>query len=271
MEFLKSKLMNLRKLLLSAGKAMLLATFILFAGRAFSQEPDSVKPVINFKGSVTVTNNGFSFIPSFSLGKPAAILDLSVGGKRLSFEPQFRYSLEGRPWSFIFIWRYKLVKADKFQLTLGTHLPALNFGTVTVEKDSVTQEMIRTQRYFPVFEVSPNYAITKDINLSLFYLYGHGAKEATTKNTHYLSFRAYFSNLRLSKQFYLGFYPQLFYLKVDDTDGFYVASSLTLAKKNFPLSFSTLVNKAIQSDVDGKDFDWNVSLVYSFGSNLKKL
>jgi len=38
----------------------------------------------------------------FTLGKPAAIFDLSVGNERLAFEPQFRFSLEGKPWSFIF-------------------------------------------------------------------------------------------------------------------------------------------------------------------------
>lgn len=245
-------------------KAILFLILLHFAFYSFSQEADSTQQrTIHFKGSASVTNNGFSFIPSFSLGDPAAIVDLSVGGKRFSFEPQFRYALEGRPWSFIFIWRYKLIKTDQFQLTLGTHLPALSFSTATVEKDGVPEEVIQTLRFFPVFEVSPNYSIAEHINVSLFYLYGRGAKEIATKNTHFLSLRAYFSDIRLTKQLYLKFYPQFFYLGGDDKDGFYVASSLTLAKRGFPLSISTLVNKPIQTDIAGKDPDWNVSLVYS--------
>lgn len=252
-------------------KAVLFLAFLHLAAYTSAQETDSTKHSIHFNGSVSVTNNGFSFIPSFSLGDPAAIVDLSVGGKRFSFEPQFRYALEGRPWSFIFIWRYKLVKTDQFQFTLGTHLPALNFSTVTVEKNGVMEEVIESRRFFPVIEVLPNYSIAENINVSLYYLYGRGAKEVATKNTHFLSLRAYFSDIGLTKQLYLKFFPQFFYLRGDDDDGFYVASGLTLAKRGFPLSISTLMNKPIQTDIAGTDFEWNVSLVYSFGGNYSKL
>ena len=68
---------------------------------SFSQKNDSTNVPGHFGGAVTVTNNGISFIPNFSLGKPAAIFDLSIG-RRLSFEPQFRFALEGKPWSFLF-------------------------------------------------------------------------------------------------------------------------------------------------------------------------
>ena len=78
---------------------------------------------------MTVTNNGISFIPSFNLGKPAAIFDLTMGGKKLSFEPQFRFALEGKPWSILFWWRYKLLNTDKFQIGLGAH-PALSFSGI---------------------------------------------------------------------------------------------------------------------------------------------
>lgn len=156
--------------------------FILLAQFSFTQTIDRKEKRLNIKGAIGVTNNGFSFIPSFSLGKPAVIVNLSVDkGKRFSFEPEFRYALEGKPWSFIFIWRYKLIKKERFQVTLGTHLPALNFRTVLVEKNGVKQELIQSQRFFPVFELSPNYTIAKDINLGMFYLYGRGVEVDATK------------------------------------------------------------------------------------------
>jgi len=36
-----------------------------------------------------------------------------------------------------------------------------------------------------------------------------------------------------------------------------------VAKKNFPLSISAIINKTINSDITGsKNFVWNVSLIY---------
>lgn len=242
----------------------LILTFLHLSFCAFSQEKDSTKRILNFRGTASITNNGFSFIPSFSLGKPATIVTLSAGGKRFSFEPEFRYSLEGKPWSFIFIWRYKLIKADKFQFTVGTHLPALNFRTISVVKDSIAQDIIQSQRFFPVLELSPNFMISKSVSVGMFYLYGRGAKEVAAKNTHFLSLRCNFSNIPIVKQWYFRFSPQVFYLAQDAKDGFYVASGLTLARRNFPLSISSLMNKPIQTDIAGKKIDWNISLVYSF-------
>lgn len=60
-----------------------------------AQDGDTPERVYHFNGTVSVTNNGFSFIPLFSLGKPAAVVNLSVGGNRFSFDPQFRFDLDG--------------------------------------------------------------------------------------------------------------------------------------------------------------------------------
>ena len=75
--------------------AVLFLMFWLSALTAFAQEKDSAQHLLNFRGSVSVTNNGFSLVPTFTLGKPALVTILSVSGKRrLSFEPEFRYSDE---------------------------------------------------------------------------------------------------------------------------------------------------------------------------------
>lgn len=94
-----------------------------------SQAQDSTtKKKEDFKmgGTISVTNNGISLLPTFTLGKPAAIFDLSLAGKRFSFEPQFRFALEGKPWSMIFWWRYKVVNSSRFLLKVGAH-PAIAF------------------------------------------------------------------------------------------------------------------------------------------------
>jgi hypothetical protein len=246
---------------------LLVIAFLHFTYYSFSQNTDSTKHIINFKTVVSVTNNGFSFIPSFSLGKPAAIVNLAIGGKKFSFEPELRFSLEGKPWSFIFIWRYKLIAANKFQFTVGAHVPALTYRTVSVEKNGVKQDLIQTQRFL-AYELMPNYNFTKKISTGMVYLYGHGIEKDAAQNTHFISLRSSFSNIKLSNQYYLKFNPQVFYLNTDKKEGFYASAGLTLAKQHFPLSIATMVNKPLKTDIAGKVFDWNVSLIYSLSKNF---
>src|SRR5262245_46043358 len=102
---------------------------------AFSQIPDSTKGAESgldslqkanskktfLSGAVSVTNNGISLIPTFSLDKPAAIFDMSVRRNKFSFDPEFAFSLhDGKPWYFLFWFRYKIVNTEKFRFTAGT-------------------------------------------------------------------------------------------------------------------------------------------------------
>jgi hypothetical protein len=58
--------------------------------------------------------------------------------------------------------------------------------------------------------------------------------------------------------------PQIYYLKTDDKDGFYLASTLTLAKNGLPLTLSSTLNKILKSSIPSDDFVWNLSLVYNY-------
>lgn len=169
-------------------KTVLLSSLLLLACCAVAQKSDSTRRIINFRGAVSVTNNGFSLVPTFTLGKPALVAIFGVSGqKRLSFEPEFRYSLEDfKPWSFIFIWRYKLVRKEKFQFSLGTHLPALNFITPRAVIDSMEENIIKARRFFPVFEAIPNYRFGNNFTLGMYAQYGKGL-EKEVANDIYLS------------------------------------------------------------------------------------
>ncbi len=219
-----------------------------------------------FRSALSVTQNGFSFIPSFSLGKPAIIFEPSIGNKRLSFEPQFRFALEGKPWSFIFIYKYKLVNRGKFSLQVGGHIPALIFSTQTVVRNGATEDVIVSQRFLAA-ELVPNYALSKSVSIGMYLLRGHGFDKGGIQDSYYAGLRSTITNLNITKRIFFKLNPQVYYLKTDDKDGVYVTNTLTLAMRNFPLSISNIVNKAIQTDIPGKDFDWNVSLVYSFDKN----
>jgi hypothetical protein len=245
---------------------LLFFSLSLVSQSAFSQQVDSVKSEKHFGGTVTVTNNGISLLPSFSLGRPAAVFDLNVGNKKLTFEPQFRFGLDGKPWSFIFWWRYKLIQHEKFKLSVGAH-PSFVFKPTTIIVNGVDDDTFYVQRYLAT-EISPNYFITKNITVGVYYLHSTGLDKGAIQETNFITINANFNNIKLSDDFYMKFNPQIFYLKMDKPDGFYATATLTILKKNFPLSIQSIVNKAIETMIPAKsNFVWNVSLIYSFNKN----
>ena len=244
--------------------------FLVLTHFSFSQKMDSTKNITHFSGSASVTNNGISIVPSFSLGKPAAIFIGSIGKNRLSFEPDLRFSLAGKPWSFLFWGRYKIVTNKKFQLNAGGHL-GLNFKTAVLPINGDSSEVTVERRYL-AGELFPRYLITKNISIGIYYLYSHGLDAGTIGNTHFITLNTNFSNIKITDQFFINVNPQLYYLKLDAQDGYYFTSTFTVLKKNFPLSVSAIINKEINSNITGsKNFLWNVSLVYTFNKKYVKL
>jgi hypothetical protein len=202
------------------------------------------------------------------LGKPATILNLTIGGKRTSFEPELRFSLEGKPWSFLFWLRHKVILRPNYQLSVGIH-PGFNFRYEDAVIKGVESNYIVTRRYLTE-ELNQNFVLNKQVSMSLYYMYGRGIDVGTTKHTHYLSLRAAFLNLKITKDIMVRLNPQFFYLKTDDKDGFFAAASLGIMKKNWPISIGAMINQKIKSTIVTKDFNWNVGLNYVFGGKFKK-
>lgn len=247
-------------------KRSLLSLILISTSLAcFSQNNDSTKIIQHFSGTASVTNNGISLVPSFSLGKPAALFLLSLGGERFSIDPDIRFALNGKPWTFLFWARYKLFKEGRFRMNTGAHL-GLNFRTNTLPVNRVPTETLVVRRYL-AGELAPNYFIAKSISIGAYYLYSRGIDAGAVKNTHFITLNSNFSRIPIAKQFYLRVSPQLFYLNQDGATGQYFTSTFTLAKNNFPLSVSSIINKSIRTTIPGKDFIWNMSLVYSFNRN----
>jgi hypothetical protein len=160
------------------------------------------------------------------------------------------------------------VKKEKFEFIVGTHAPAINFKSATVAENGIEKDVIKARRFYPALELLPVYQIKKDITLSMYFLYGKGMEQEVSSNNYFLSVRPDFNNIPLTKQVYLRLNPQFYYLKINDLDGFYAAGSFTLAHRKLPLSISTMMNKKLKSDIDTKDFEWNVGLTYAFGKEF---
>lgn len=242
-----------------------IAILLLFSLFSFSQKADSIKTISHFGGTITATQNGISLIPSFSLGRPALMFDLNLGGKKLTFEPFFRFGTDAKPWSFIFWGRYKLVTGKEFKMSIGAH-PAFVFRTVTDTLNGIATDVVQTNRYVAA-DITPTYFISKSISLGIYYLYSHGLGKTAVQNTHFLTFSSNFSDIKIARGFFIKYNPQIYYLNQDGKEGFYYTQSLSLGMKNYPLSVQTILNKVLHTGIPGSDFVWNVSLIYSFNKN----
>lgn len=251
-------------------KLLFTISILIFAIFTQAQTADSsTQKTSIFSGAVTLTTKGLSTFPNLTLGKPAAIFNLSMGGEKFRFEPVFRFALEGKPWSFIFWCRYELMKTEKFQFKLGAH-PAYSFKTITVTENGTTKEILRAQQYFAV-EVSPIFKVAKNISLGPYYIHAWGLEKDLVQNSDFISFRVNFSNINLSEKYFMKLMAQAYYLKLDAEDGFYVNSTLTIASRNLPFSVSSTINQTLQSSISGADFLWNVNLIFSFNNSYKKI
>lgn len=245
---------------------ILMAVLISIPLSGFSQTNDSVKIIHHFSGSASVTNNGISLVPSFSLGRPAALLLMSLGGERFSIDPDIRFALDGKPWTFLFWVRYKLFTEGRFRMNAGAHL-GMNFRTTMLQDNAASTEAIVLRRYLAT-ELAPNYRVAKNISIGSYYLYSRGIDHGAVRNTHFITLNSNVSRIPIAKQFYLQAVPQVYYLYQDGNDGYYFTSTFTIAKQNFPLSFSSVINKQLRSSIPGdKDFVWNISVAYSFSRN----
>lgn len=233
---------------------------ILFTISVFSQGTTKNR---TFSGAITVTNNGISLLPTFSLGKPAAIFDFSIKSKRWSFDPQLRFSLEGKPWSFIFWGRYKVVNNSNFKLSVGAH-PAFAFKEETVLNLNGESKTVLNALRYTATEIAPNWNLNKNLSVGAYYLYSHGWDVGTTNNTHFVTVNSTISNVKLLPETFLKLQPQFYYLQMNTKAGYYFSSTFTLTKTKSPFAISSIMNKIIKSDIPGDDFVWNVSLVYNY-------
>lgn len=239
---------------------------LLLAHLCFAQKSDSTKTTVHVSGAAYLTNNGISLVPSFSLGRPAAMVLMSIGGKKFSFDPDIRFALDGKPWAFLFWARYKPFREGKFRMNTGVHL-GLNHMTSTVNTGNLPFEAHIVRRYLAA-ELAPNYFVAKNISIGAYFLSSLGIDDGTVRNTHFITLNSNFSHIPLAKKVYLGVAPQVFYLSQDGSEGFFCTATFTLSKENFPLSISSTLNKELRSNIPGgKDFIWNLSLIYTFNKN----
>ncbi len=243
--------------------------FILTAG-ALAQTVDSTKGYRHFSGSMGLTNNGIALVPSFSLGRPAAILTFSAGTDQFAFEPDIRYTLDFKRGGMALFFRYRPKMKGRFQFATGFN-PAYNFFTKNIMDNGQTHEIIQAQRFVGT-EIVPNYILNSHLSVGMYYLYGHGLQKDGPMNLHFITLNMNLTNVRVSNNLLFQVMPQIYYLKQDAQDGYYFTATGGFVHKKIPVSVFSTINAEIRSNVAGsKPFDWNISVLYSFNKAYAKM
>lgn len=236
----------------------------------FSQEAQDHN-LTQINGSLAITNNGISIVPSFSLEKPASVFNMSISKERFSFDPELAFSLEAKPWYSLFWFRYNLSpNQSKFKMNVGTHL-GLNFVSMHIPTTKDTIQIQKTDRYL-VLELFPRYQVSQHLTIGVYYLRSHGLNDGTLNALNFVTLYTDISQIRLNKSTTLGITPQFYYLNIDGKDGYYLTSEISLLIKDFPIIFKSTMNKTFESKVEGsKPFLWNIKLVYPLKAGKIKL
>ena len=160
--------------------------FVLTCAPANSQtQKDSTRRVTKFSGSLGITNNGFSIIPTFSLNSPAAVVLLSWRRDRFSIDPDIRLTPDGKRGGILLWFRYHAVETERFRLRTGFH-PAMNLQTRKITEEGISSEITQMRRFL-AWELAPSFKIEKDWSIGLYYLQGNGLQKDGPRTTHFLN------------------------------------------------------------------------------------
>jgi hypothetical protein len=229
-----------------------------------AQTSDTTSKPLIINGSVGVTNNGISIIPTFSLNAPASIFNFSIRKNRLSFDPDIRATLDGKKGGMLFWFRYKFIQDKKFNLSAGVH-PAYNFALRTITENGKTWQITQARRFI-AYEIAPSFVVSKHLSFAPYLLRGMGLQKDGPVSTYFLALNTNISNLALGNDLRFSWTPQFYYLYLDGQEGFYMANFLRLSHKKSPFSLQSVMNKEIKTNLVGsKNFVWNLILSYSFG------
>ena len=224
---------------------------------------DSTKRETTFSGSLGLTNNGFSIIPSFSFNKPAALMLLSWKKNKFSIDPDFRVTPDGKKGSMLLWFRYHPLQKGRFTLRTGIH-PAINWVPIQIAENGINQDFLQLRR-FVAWELAPSFKVTEKFRLGIYYLQGNGLQSNSFRTTHFITLNSTISNIPISKKLSFTFIPFIYYLILDGTDGRYFSATGIINHKKSPFTFQSSFNKTISSNIPAnKDFLWNVSVVYNF-------
>lgn len=215
-----------------------------------------------YTGNLGVTNNGFSIIPTFSFNSPAITTQMSWKKNNLSVEPDIRLAPDLTKGSMLLWFRYMPIQKGKFSLRTGLH-PAINWFPKNIVENDKPSELYQLRRFL-AWELAPNFKINKNLNVGVYYLQGNGLQENGVRTSHFVNLYLAVSNIVLNDQLNLSLTPAVYYLNVDKKAGTYFTANGAISHKKSPFSLQSTINQTLRTKITGgKDFLWNIALVYN--------
>jgi hypothetical protein len=221
----------------------------------------SIKSTTIYSGNIGVTNNGFSIIPTFSFNSPAITTQMSWKKHDFSVEPDIRLAPDLTKGSMLLWFRYAPIHKGKFSLRVGIH-PAVNWFPKNIVENGSDLKLYQLRRFL-AWELAPNFKINKNLNAGVYYLQGNGLQNDGLQTSHFVNLYLGVSNIALDDQLKLSFTPAVYYLNIDKKAGTYFTANTAVSHKKSPFSLQSTINKILQTKITGgKDFLWNIALVY---------
>ena len=222
-------------------------------------ESDSTKSPISLSGAVSLNSNGIAPIPSFSLGKPVFSANLSIKKNRFSYDPQFSYGFDLKPWIIDNWFHYKLIDRPEFELRTGINI-AMFFSEYKTPDEIVWQG----QRYV-AFELAGTYKPTRTSSIGLMFWYDKGLDHGTITG-YFINLVAERSDIRIGKHILMAVNVQTFYVDYTDyNDGLFISPKISFSSRDKPaFIFFQGIQPLISNISPAPVFQWNVGIGYSF-------
>ncbi len=240
-------------------RVLLFFLFLMITTIGFSKEKsDTTSHPVELSGMISLNSNGIAPIPSFALGKPVISLNLSIRKNRFSYDPQFSYGLDMKPWIIDNWFHYLLVKNPKFELRTG-----INASMFFSEYKTPDEEIWQGQRY-AALELAGTYKISKTSSLGLMVWYDKGLDEGTITG-YFINLVADKSDIAIGKHFLMGVNIQAFYTDyTDNNDGLFISPKISCASRAVPVSIFFQGIQPLISNMPDPKFQWNIGIGYSF-------
>ena len=240
-----------------------IAICLMFQAQRIVAQKDSTRYKPELSGVITLTSNGISQIPAYSLDKPAISAFFYLKLKRFSYEPDINYGIDGRPWGMGNSFMYLVADKKKLKFKSGLAL-GLAFSYPEVLQGGEMIKINKSERYL-IAKFIPSYLISNKTTLSINYWNAHNLEQKSINSINFLSAVLSILNVSVSQRIYCSIFPQIFYLNVDGEDGIFFSPTAAFGIKNFPLYLSSQVNATLYTNM-GSDpgFKWNVAINYKF-------
>lgn len=249
--------------------AVILFSMLVIFNTGFSQQLEKAKSDMTYSGSLGITTNGFSIIPTFSLNSPAILANFSWRKRNFSIDPDFRLTPNLKRGGFLFWFRYYPVNGKKFNLRIGAH-PAFNLQERVITENGITSKISQMRRFL-AWELAPEYKLKDNWTLGVYYLQGNGLQKDGPMTTHFITLNTNVSGIRVGKELRLGLYPAVYYLNLDGFEGTYLTATGSLSHIRFPISLESSINQTFHSNLPGnKNFMWCLTLKYNFKKTFKQ-